>query len=212
MEIMSSSPDSVPNRRASSPQNYPQSSTLIHQINPQAIRAKLADPNFNSSQFLEPYLRGLFGSPDLENHILSVLQELSEKILQLNLFLERESFDLEYSAENTDKKLTQKLESHNAKLVELKKKMFKISENFGKISDGAIRISDRLNTAERQRQRIERAIELMNYIKELEANGTSPYENIMQNKSVDELKEYLPVGLRDLNWGDISKVMNSSRK
>jgi len=85
-------------------------------ISKQSAREQLSDSRFDCSAFLEPHLRGAFGSPDLEEHIFNIFDDLSSKLLSTTKDIEEENNNLKQQVHNADEELLTKLEAYNNKV------------------------------------------------------------------------------------------------
>lgn len=139
---------------------------------------------------------------------LGIISSTSKKI---NFALDEigdELLNLQETASTADDALITKLGLHADKLKSIKVKLDKITANFGKTSQTALRIGDRLSAAESERKRIERAQELLNYIKELQDTSPSLFKKIelLEGK---ELHDSLPCDLRQRSWAEIANVLHN---
>lgn len=136
---------------------------------------------------------------------------ISTSTLKINYALDEignELVVLQEKASTADDALITKLGIHADKLKSIKVKLDKITANFAKTSQTAFRIGDRLSAAESERKRIERAQELLNYIKELQDTPPSLFTKIELLEGY-ELHESLPCDLRQRSWAEIANVLHN---
>ena len=74
---------------------------------------------------------------------------------------------------------------------------------FTEASDGAVKIGERLATAERQRQKVCNAIEVMRTIQELQDLPVDSFAVLTGEHTEEQLRALLPASLRDSGWGGL---------
>eukprot|EP01041_Mallomonas_annulata_P004615 gene4615-9167_t len=167
------------------------------------IRKQLRATNYDPTRLFESICNN---SNDISaNQLLQILSVTAEELYTAVQDIDDEIYSLQGAATVADNALINKLEGHHEQLMEVHNSINKAVSTFEKTSSGALRISDRLATAEGERSRIEKAQELMNYIKQLQSAPPSLFKQL-ENLVGEELHTQLPCDLSSKSWGEISTV------
>lgn len=115
----------------------------------QSIREHVSSSKFDVSQFFEEQLRGSFGSSDIEHRIVSICDDIAEKVQVASVDVDSDVEALQQSISNYNSHLADQLEKYQFDLNTVEKELEDIASKFSEASDGAVKIGEKLTNAER---------------------------------------------------------------
>ncbi len=175
-------------------------------------RKQLNSFNFDVTSYLGAQIGSIaIDAVDPETKLYSLFDQLTNNLTELSQDIEDDVSQLQEYAHHTESLLLIELESHAEKLNAVGDEVDTVRLNFDQASEGAVRVGTRLASSEKERQQIETSMELLGYIKSFE---TAPEELYADIKSMNskQLRETLPAGMKNENWGAISKILHDLRK
>jgi hypothetical protein len=175
-------------------------------------RKQLNSFNFDATAYLGSQISSIsIDAADPEEKLFALFDELTNNLTELSQDIENDVLQLQEYAHHTESLLLLELESHAEKLDQVSEAVDNVKVNFDKASEGAVRVGTRLSTSEKERQQIETSVELLGFIKAFETAPDDLYQDVKSMNS-KQLKESLPLGMKNESWGTISKILHDLRK
>ena len=171
------------------------------------IQEILQKTNYDASKFIEQTFPDIFEDVDPDK-LLSIFTEATEKISRVAQNINDEILSLQDAATVADNALVKKLDGDCEKLINVGNLLNKTMEMFERSNTSALRISERLAATERERKRIEQALSLLNYIKDLQVTPPSLFKQLEQLEG-DDLLSNLPCDFPTKTWGEIATIIHS---
>lgn len=169
-------------------------------------RKQLNQYNFDPTMYLENNINISSDPVGQEQKLFQLFDELTATFTEMSKEIEDDVLVLQDAAKNAEKILMNELQLSIAKLSTVGDAVDSVKLGFDTASEGAVRIGSKLSSAERERSHIEKSIELLGYIKVFQETSADKYKK--QSRSTRELKDSLPLGLQQKEWGEIAQILH----
>lgn len=168
------------------------------------MRQRLKDYNYDSSKLIAQAIE------DAENltpeQFYKLLEDMSGKISAVSKEIDAEVLFAQKGAQAQQIKLYEDIEDQIEDLSDIQQSVLSVLKHFEEASSSAVRIGERLSSAENERKKIIFAENLLSYIKFFEEANSISYANL-HGCSSEEIKLKLPTTMRNHDWDEISKVI-----
>ncbi len=201
------------------------------------LRAELLEVHFDSNLFVENQLSDVdmesmgADKAEIERKLFLIFDGLTRELAMEARKLEDKVELLQETAKKSNESLLKDMNVHSNKLSHVKDSVNSIKSSFDDMSEGIIKIGDRLSQTEDQRRRIEHAMELITYInhyKDIDNDAflesiqqIAPNSNacvytgnsLLDSTSLNDIKtNLLPEELYNRDWGHICEVLSDLRR
>jgi hypothetical protein len=180
---------------------------MIHKVGRHTIREELKAVNYDTSKFIEALTQNVEDlSPE---QLLAILTESVESLSVVASNIESELITSQSTTQSSEIGLYHTLDVQIQKLSDIERDVDIVMKRFDEASSGAVRLGERLSTAESERRKIEYAEELMSYIQHFQNIEPVSFASQLAGCGDVELKSRLPIELRRKDWGEVSLVFFS---
>mmetsp|Transcript_12211 Transcript_12211/g.18463 ORF Transcript_12211/g.18463 Transcript_12211/m.18463 type:complete len:1084 (+) Transcript_12211:93-3344(+) len=175
-----------------------------------SIREHLKAVNYDTCRFLE----GLTDNIDnlTPEQLYDILDDSVDNLRGVSSLIEDEVATAQATVISSEKSLYQQIDVQTGYLIDIEKDVERVLKQFETASNGAIRLGERLTTAESERIKIAFAQDLMNYIEYFEGVECKGFSKQLKECIGVELKSKLPPDLRSKDWGEISNILANLRR
>lgn len=176
-----------------------------------ATRRQINTPAFDAVTFLSGHVATVsLEGPEPEKQLFQLFDDLFHHLDDLAQEIEGEVVKLQETAWDMESTLFQDLEEQFSKLEEVGKDVDNTKLDFDRASEAAVRVGGRLAISDRERQNIDKSIDLLSYIKYFEDVPEDMFSNVLAIDS-QKLRENLPEDLKKKDWATISQVFHDLR-
>ena len=182
------------------------------------IRTRLVNSQFQANAFVKNALVDIqlaSTEPSLceEQRLLNLFDSMTKELSDFSSFMEGDISTLQQAVDKADEVLLKDLDHHEMRLEGVRRAMDDVNKKFGDAMNGAVRLGSRLASVEKERGRIESAIETMTLIKAFESIPITEYAELvgMDGKLIKAaLPE--PMRVKGKTWGDYALALYELRR
>jgi hypothetical protein len=174
-----------------------------------SIREQLKAVNYDTSKFLEAVTHSAFDlTPE---QLFKILNDSVDNLSTASVDIEQEVQCSQMESQNLESDLYQEIDKQSEKLAAIQEDVEAILKHFEEASSGAVRLGDRLNACESEREKLQFAEDLIMHIQFFEQVPPDSLSDL-QTRGTAELLGILPESLREKNWGEISRILFNLRR
>lgn len=143
-----------------------------------------------------------------EKYLQRTLHDITQTISGIVDDIEDNIAIIQRRASLADSSLINDLDRHVSKLNKIEALTSNVQAEFVKSSENGVKVGERLTIADRERNRLNSAIDLMNYIEHFEYVGKNSSQELdtILSKSIDLVREYFPESIRSYDIGKLAEV------
>lgn len=163
------------------------------------LRSQLVASDYDMSIVLDVKMRDIINSVGgnatssgaMEKQLFALMSDLCTEVTSIAKSVETELVQQQLAAKESDSRLHSEVESHEEELELVAQAVDSVIETFHRASEGALRIGEQLASAERERKRIENALDIMECVRMFETADPNLY-NDMHTMEVQQIRDALP--------------------
>eukprot|EP01031_Cornospumella_fuschlensis_P033224 gene33224-40198_t len=165
-------------------------------------------PGFDPSAYLSKQVASIsMDGAEPESNLYEVFDKLFNHLDELAQEIEGEVQELQHAAFNMENSLFRELDVQTDRLNELNKSVDFVKASFEHASEGAVRVGGRLGVSDKEKQNIDKSLELLSYITFFESLSPATAQNILSMNAVS-LRKILPATLQSQDWFTLSRTLH----